>query len=200
MNAAIEYVVDYAPDLIRLHNAAQAAKNQDRQPTRARPGEKTADLLEFLLGLSPEETSDLAENGILSRSKIAQSVGMTAPTLYQPRHALWIGRLEKALLAAGPEENEAFRREGQLEIDAIRAKPKKTLKNRQAASQIGLPFTSATGAAHPWPITEISHSKWITGCSLGGDSQPHHCRPDYHFGVHGRPLGGRLEPGRRLPR
>ncbi|UIJ79100.1 hypothetical protein [Rhizobium leguminosarum] len=166
MNAAIEYVVDYASDLIRLFNAAEAAKNQERKPTRARPGQKNADLLEFLLQLGREGFLDLAENGVLSRSKIAHSIGIATTTLYQPRHAAWIDRLEKAQLTASSAENESFRREAQLEIDTIRAKLKNPSQNRIATVQIGLPFSGITGAAHPWPITEIGRSRWTTGCSL----------------------------------
>ncbi|MBB4587951.1 hypothetical protein GGE50_003855 [Rhizobium leguminosarum] len=166
MNAAIEYVVDYAPDLIRLNRAAEAVKAQVREPTRARPGEKVADLLELLIGLNPKEVPGRAGMDGLSRSRIAQLVGMDTPTLYEPRFAKWIGRLEKVLLAEDSLEIEAFRRDAKLELDTIRAKPKKPTRNRDAAAQIGLPFSGATGVAHPWPITQIGQSPWTTGCSL----------------------------------
>ncbi|QJS29305.1 hypothetical protein [Rhizobium ruizarguesonis] len=158
-DAALQYVFDYADDIIVLKERLDTlppAKVSDR----ARPGERVRQLAEVLAEEVWKEHSDLFDAGEPIYSRIAAATGIEVTTIYRDRFKSLI--VKTACARRSNDTSEKAKLVGQLGDFARaipRRKPAGNMRDRDAAALVGLPFVGKErGSASPWPIEHVGAS------------------------------------------
>ncbi|MBY3513737.1 hypothetical protein HFN76_16085 [Rhizobium laguerreae] len=159
-DAALQYVYDYADDIIELkerYDSLPPTKLSDR----ARPGERPRQLAEFLRReVSQGKSHSFGADGP-NLSRIADAVGIDATTIYKDRFISLVNLAFDAYKSTSSTAKEVFEAEitRLLASPPKRRTPAKLVDNLHAAAEIGLPFTGrCNGSASPWPIVHIGAS------------------------------------------
>ncbi|CAN7397275.1 hypothetical protein LJR030_004088 [Rhizobium sp. LjRoot30] len=157
-DAALQFIYDYADDLIALKERADALP----PPTASRvsPGERIALVAELLAFEVLADSSDLLTDNAPNFAKIAQKCGIDPTSIYKPQFKTLISD------AASARKSKRARREAfaQELFEVARLKRVKVqpppARARNAGLLVGLPFTGKiSGTASPWPIETIGASR-----------------------------------------
>ncbi|OQM74579.1 site-specific integrase [Manganibacter manganicus] len=164
LDAAIQFVSDYADDIITLKRRLSRAGLETPQPSRRPPGTTLYTLAKLLeSNLASQKKSLWVNEGQVDRTKLAYELGVSAPVLYAPKHAELIVRFERTINQSSFTKGE---QEASSLLAELRSIPNPELTSGRSsrlvgmrAKSLGLPFTGRNGSASPWPIETVSSSR-----------------------------------------
>lgn len=169
LDAAIQYVAYYSEDIIQLNRRVEDLAKRPHQKRRRSPGEFYAELASLLIKVL-DGTDHLPMRGKkVLRSALANRLGGAPTQMSQKACSRLLGLYEEGLQVDGLERVMIF---SALRADLGQAVGSQSPESpqgklpRDAAKQIGLPFTGKPGGVAPWPITTVGSGRFNRGKSL----------------------------------
>jgi len=165
LDAAIQYVVLFADDIIELNAKRRAEATADR-PRRRAPGELLNEVKHCLVQqLRGASTIPITADGRIFRSRFAEQLGVPASSLSEHSVSRTLIDFERALASSDERDRLSYLRSLEHDLGNTRAR-KPAPPPRDMDKRIGLPFWGKHGSAAPWPINSVGSSRFMNGMTL----------------------------------